>query len=512
MLHAKKSFNLYKFARLITISILLTFFTECSILLPEDPGTVTPEIILAIIGSGEANPPSNLTYTGSPFSFQINVAVPTKTPTVTGVVTTCTSNPNLPTGLVINESTCAISGTPTTLQTARNYEIKASNPAGSTISNIQIAVVPSPDKDFTAFSILGNIGNIYENTINLTVPFGTSISAMVSTFTVTGASVNISGTPQVSGTTTNDFTTPKVFTVVAADGTTKNYTVTVTVPINRNWAAITSSSDGTKLAAVVNSGQIYTSTDSGITWTARESARGWTAITSSTDGTKLVAVASPGQIYTSSDSGVNWTARENTRQWSCITSSSNGTKLVAGINPGNLFISTDSGVTWTEILNNSRNWYHLASTSDGSKLAAIQHIAGQLYLSSDSGINWTAHDTGRSGRRAIAISNDGTKLVFVGMPGVYTSIDGGINWTTRLTSTAWESVTGSSDGTKLAAVVSGGQIYTSTDSGANWTARENSRSWKYIIGSADGTKLAAVVSGGQIYTSRDSGLTWAVRF
>ena len=34
------------------------------------------------------------------------------------------------------------------------------------------------------------------------------------------------------------------------------------------------------------------------TWTARESSRNWRAITSSSDGTKLAAVAYNGQIYT----------------------------------------------------------------------------------------------------------------------------------------------------------------------------------------------------------------------
>lgn len=36
--------------------------------------------------------------------------------------------------------------------------------------------------------------------------------------------------------------------------------------IPRGWTSITSSSDGTKLAAVEYGGQIYTSTDSGVTW------------------------------------------------------------------------------------------------------------------------------------------------------------------------------------------------------------------------------------------------------
>ncbi|MCA3147662.1 MAG: hypothetical protein ING18_01050 [Burkholderiales bacterium] len=51
---------------------------------------------------------------------------------------------------------------------------------------------------------------------------------------------------------------------------------------------------------VVLGGQIYTSSDAGVTWTARESARGWYSVASSADGQRLVAVAWDGQIYTSS--------------------------------------------------------------------------------------------------------------------------------------------------------------------------------------------------------------------
>src|SRR3546814_1654537 len=49
------------------------------------------------------------------------------------------------------------------------------------------------------------------------------------------------------------------------------------------------SADGSKLAASVFGGQIYTSTDNGASWTARESNRWWASIASSADGTKLVA-------------------------------------------------------------------------------------------------------------------------------------------------------------------------------------------------------------------------------
>jgi len=45
-------------------------------------------------------------------------------------------------------------------------------------------------------------------------------------------------------------------------------------PLNY-WQSVASSSDGTKLVAVVNGGFIYTSTDSGVNWTQRDSSRNW---------------------------------------------------------------------------------------------------------------------------------------------------------------------------------------------------------------------------------------------
>ncbi|MCA9326253.1 hypothetical protein KC976_01460, partial [Candidatus Saccharibacteria bacterium] len=108
-----------------------------------------------------------------------------------------------------------------------------------------------------------------------------------------------------------------------------------------SWQSITSSADGTKLAAVVDGGSIYTSADSGATWTERTSAgsRNWASIASSTDGTKLAAVVDGGYIYTSADSGATWTERTSagSRNWYSITSSTDGTKLAAGVNGGKIY-------------------------------------------------------------------------------------------------------------------------------------------------------------------------------
>ena len=271
---------------------------------------------------------------------------------------------------------------------------------------------------------------------------------------------------------------------------------------SRGWYGIASSSDGTKLAAVVENGQIYVSSDSGVTWTARESNRIWRSVASSSDGTKLVAVVGTGQIYVSSDSGVTWTATESSRLWYGAASSSDGTKLAATVFNGQIYVSSDSGVTWTAT-ESSREWRVVASSSDGTKLVAVVR-GGQIYVSSDSGVTWTARDSSRLWYGA-ASSSDGTKLAATVENGqIYVSSDSGVTWTARESSRNWQGIASSSDGTKLAAAVFNGQIYVSSDSGVTWTARESSRGWFVIASSSDGMKLAVVVNDGQIYTSTDT--------
>lgn len=67
-------------------------------------------------------------------------------------------------------------------------------------------------------------------TVKVTVPYGTNLTNLKATYTASGfTTVRVGSTQQTSGTSENNFTSPVVYTVVANDGTTKNYTVTVTV-------------------------------------------------------------------------------------------------------------------------------------------------------------------------------------------------------------------------------------------------------------------------------------------
>lgn len=55
------------------------------------------------------------------------------------------------------------------------------------------------------------------------------MTALVATFETTGVSVKVGNTVQVSGKTANDFSTPVIYTVSAADGSTVTYVVKVSV-------------------------------------------------------------------------------------------------------------------------------------------------------------------------------------------------------------------------------------------------------------------------------------------
>ncbi|MCB1144768.1 MAG: putative Ig domain-containing protein, partial [Leptospiraceae bacterium] len=101
-------------------------------------------------------PPSSLTYPGSPFLFVQNSAIATQTPTVTGTISSCSSSPALPSGLSLNSANCVLSGTPTVLQGAANYTITATNSTGSTSTTISIEISDLPIQCLSYTSISGD--------------------------------------------------------------------------------------------------------------------------------------------------------------------------------------------------------------------------------------------------------------------------------------------------------------------------------------------------------------------
>ncbi len=200
------------------------------------------------------------------------------------------------------------------------------------------------------------------------------------------------------------------------------------------WVSIACSADGGKLAAVAFSdgqnnsapGQIYLSQNSGGIWvTPDETAQNsqycrqfWLAIASSSDGLKLVAVGD-GSIYSSADSGKTWslTGAPN-EDWFSMASSTNGNMLVAVANGGPIYTSNDAGLVWKAATNApDAPWASVTSSADGNKLAAVQW-GGLIYTSDDAGMTWLQNGVPNTfltaGIWGIASSKDGSKVMACG--------------------------------------------------------------------------------------------------
>ncbi|TXK71889.1 DUF5018 domain-containing protein, partial [Paenibacillus sp. N3.4] len=117
--------------------------------------------------------------------------------------------------------------------TSVTYVVKAED---GSIQNwtVTVSVAGSNAKAITAFSLAQQSGpaviDTTTHTVAIQVANGTSLSSLVATFTLSaGASAKVGTVDQVNGSSVNDFTNPVTYVVKAEDGSTQNWTVTVTV-------------------------------------------------------------------------------------------------------------------------------------------------------------------------------------------------------------------------------------------------------------------------------------------
>jgi hypothetical protein len=127
------------------------------------------------------------------------------------------------------------SGTARNFSSAQTYTVTAANGSAKTYT-VTGAVAKNTAKDITSFSVAGVNGVVGADTVTVTVPLFTDVSALSPTIVVSDrATVSpASGTAQ-------DFSSPKTYTVRAENGSTKTYTVTVAVT---TWTAANVSFSG----------------------------------------------------------------------------------------------------------------------------------------------------------------------------------------------------------------------------------------------------------------------------
>ena len=297
---------------------------------------------------------------------------------------------------------------------------------------------------------------------------------------------------------------------------------------NLLWQSVASSADGSQIVAVGQTpsypykGPIYTSFDSGITWTSNSlSPQPWIAIASSADGTKLVTLARGGVTYASTNSGTSWTNSLPGANWYSVASSADGTKLVAAAGTGSLYTSTNSGNSWSAASGTSGMiWRSVASSADGTKLVAVNQRSGSpggsIYTSTDSGNSWVSNNAPNLIWVSAASSADGNILAAasggfnLGIGPICVSTNSGATWATNNSPIQpWGSVASSADGRKLIAAVSkpsgnisfSNLIFTSTDFGVTWTSNNvPAETWSSVASSADGNNTGGCNYDGGIWT------------
>jgi hypothetical protein len=245
----------------------------------------------------------------------------------------------------------------------------------------------------------------------------------------------------------------------------------------------------------------------------------WSAITGSGDLTVIAAVVNGGGIYNSTNAGTNWNLSDApSNRWSAIACSTNGANMVSAVNGSGIWISRDSGSSWRATAALSNAWAGLACSADGELIVAT--ASGGIWRSVDSGASWnltSAATNNFEGSAAsygpVASSTDGNRLVTLETgPGssIWLSADGGASWTQTLGSYPWGSVTSSANGEILAAASYG--VALSTNAGTNWTFSypDPAEPPGFLGCSADGSKLGFLPISDLMaaYFSADAGRSW----
>ena len=130
-----------------------------------------------------------------------------------------------PTFILSSGATCnRVSGAVTDFTTPQSYVVTSSDSLITQTYTVTVTVT-QPPKDILTFGLPGNAAVINGTNITLTVPYGTNVTSLAPTYTV---SAGASCVP-ASGSTQN-FTSPVHYIVTsAAPASTKDYTVTVVV-------------------------------------------------------------------------------------------------------------------------------------------------------------------------------------------------------------------------------------------------------------------------------------------
>jgi hypothetical protein len=291
------------------------------------------------------------------------------------------------------------------------------------------------------------------------------------------------------------------------------------------WQNVEVSATGQYQTAIVNGGDLYTSSDYGVIWVANGSAPtsvNWSDVAVSATGQYQTACCADGVtgLYASSNYGVTWTQRVSVPTagiWQSVATSATGQYQVVsdGSNTYGVYTSSNYGVTWAPTSAPiTPQWQGVAISATGQYMTVTDYAGTDgIYISSDYGATWTQSSAPTAGVwQSVAMSATGQyqSACAQGTYGIYISSNYGVTWASSLASTAvtWGIITMSATGQFQTASMTT-NLYTSSDYGVTWilNASAPSGAWTGVAMSATAQYQTALIGDGSLYTCSNNLVT-----
>jgi len=264
---------------------------------------------------------------------------------------------------------------------------------------------------------------------------------------------------------------------------------------NKNWVAISISTNGKYQTAITDTGDIYISDNFGSTRTVAYNIGVSSSNTIYISFTGQYQTASNGlQIYVSNDYGSTWQTTFSSGNSTIFVSICLTGKYQTIVSSGDtVYISTDYGMSWKPIDFNS-DLYNTVPDSQNNLYQSVEMFPSA----------------------GVALSYNGLYQTIVA-EFIYRSADFGQTWTNvsntnNFTQNNWIAVSMSSDGKYQTALETGGNVFTSIDYGVTWTPSVDpqftNQNWISTDSSATGQYQTIVQQTGLVYVTNDYGKSW----
>lgn len=275
-------------------------------------------------------------------------------------------------------------------------------------------------------------------------------------------------------------------------------------------------------AVVLSSGQVsgtYTSKifDAG----AESNWNNLSHLTSTPNVNFLFGVDGGGDVYYSSDLGLTWALKKEDygRTSDTIEMFSDSDYLyILSTSNKEVWRSGDSGTTWVVVNNSFADSGLLVGevNSNGNLFAA--DASGDVYVSSNFGVSWTllGDFNGGASNNAKGMGIDTSGIIYIvdGSGSVYRSANNGVDWTQQ--SSGYGGGAGTNDleidSSDNLYILFGSDVYESTNLGVNWVKINDDFSpysndgCKMFVDSSDNFYIADC--SGRVFKSADSGVSW----